>query len=489
MAARCLNTKKFMTDFDLVIESGEVFVDGRLQRLHIGVKAGKIAALSAAPLKGHETLQAEGRYVLPGGVDAHCHIAQTTSTGLRTADDFYQATVGAAFGGTTMVMPFAAQHRGQSLRATVEAYKDEAAGKAVVDYAFHMILTNPSPDVLLTELPALVAEGFTSIKLYMTYDALRLDDRQVLETLLHARRLGVLTMVHAENHDVIGWLTEKLLAGGFKQVRYLSKARPALSESEATHRAMVLADLLDTPIYIVHVSSKAAVDQIAIAQRVGLPIFAETCPQYLLLTEKDLDRPSEEAIKYCCSPPPRNKQSHEALWHGLQSGLFSCFSSDHSAFRLSGPNGKNANGDDAAFNKIPFGIPGLETRLPLLFSEGVNKGRISLQRFVELTASEPAKLFGLEGRKGVVALGADADLVLWDPNAEQTLSVDTLHDDMDYTVYEGMKVKGLPRTTVCRGNIVCHEGRLLAQPGDGHLIACDRIEMVRNRPALDPWLV
>jgi dihydropyrimidinase len=478
-----------MNEFDLVVENGDAFVEGRLQRLHIGVRDGKIAALSVTPLNGKRRVQARDRLVLPGGIDVHCHIAQTTSTGLRTADDFYTATVGAAFGGTTLVMPFAAQHRGQSLRAVVDAYKDCAAGQAVVDYAFHMIVTNPSPEVLKVELPALAEEGFTSIKLYMTYDALRVDDRQFLETLLHARRLGVLTMVHAESHDVIGWLTEKLLAGGHRQVRNLPKARPELSESEATHRAIAMAELLDTPIFVVHVSSKAAVDQIAIAQRAGLPVSAETCPQYLLLTERDLDRPDSEAAKYCCSPPPRDEESHAALWRGLENGLFSCFSSDHSAFRLNGPQGKNANGDDAPFNKIPFGIPGLETRLPLLFSEGVNKGRISLARFVELTASGPARVFGLEGRKGVIAIGADADLAVWDPEAEHTLSVDSLHDDMDYTVYEGMSVKGMPLTTICRGQLICHEGELLAKAGSGRLTPCDRIELVRSRPALDPWLV
>jgi len=477
-----------MQAFDLVVRDGQVFVEGALRRLNIGVRDGRIAALDAAPLAGRQSVDASGRLVLPGGIDPHCHIAQTTSTGMRTADDFYHASVGAAFGGTTLVMPFAAQHRGQSLLETVRDYTGVAHGRAVIDYAFHMIVTDPTEQALERDLPLLAGEGFTSVKLYMTYDALRLDDRQVLDTLLAARREGVLTMVHAESHDVIGWLTGKLLKDGRSAIRYLAHARPALSESEATYRAIVMAELLDIPVFIVHVSSAAAAEQIAAAQRRGRPVYAETCPQYLLLGEEDLDRPASEAVKYCCSPPPRDAASRQALWEGLRDGVFACFSSDHSAFRLAGPDGKTAHGADPPFNKVPFGIPGLETRLPLLFSEGVNKGRISLQRFVQATAEEPARLFGLAGRKGAIAEGADADLVLWDPQAEQRLSVDTLHDDMDYTVYDGMTVRGMPRTTICRGQVVCHEGELLAQPGSGRLVACDRIEPVRGRQALPAWL-
>lgn len=477
-----------MSDFDLVVRNGSVFIDGGLERVNIGVRDGRIAALDRAPLDARNMLDASGKLVLPGGIDVHCHIAQMTSTGATTADDFYSATVGAAFGGTTLVMPFAAQHRGDSLRESVAAYRKRASGRAVVDYAFHMIVTDPSEKVLKEELPALAAEGFTSVKLYMTYDALRLDDRQVLETLLHARRLGVLPMIHAESHDVIGWLTERLLSLGYRQPKYLAHARPALTEREATHRAITMAELLDIPIFVVHVSSAAAAAQIAIAQIQGLPVFAETCPQYLLLTEQDLDRPAHEAVKYCCSPPPRDASDHEALWDGLRDGLFSCFSSDHSVFHLDGPQGKRQAGEDPPFNKIPYGLPGLETRLPLLFSEGVTKGRISLERFVELTSEEPARLFGLEGRKGRIALGADADLVLWDPQAEATLSAATLHDGTGYSVYEGTTVRGMPVTTLSRGIVVCHEGALLASAGHGKLVPCDRIAAVGARPAPQPWL-
>lgn len=302
-----------MSEFDLVVRNGSVFIDGRLERVHVGVKDGRIAALAETPLEGATVLDASGKLVLPGGIDVHCHIAQMTSTGATTADDFYSATVGAAFGGTTLVMPFAAQHRGDSLRASVSAYRERAAGRAVVDYAFHMIVTDPSEQVLKEELPALAAEGFTSVKLYMTYDALRLDDRAMLETLLHARRLGVLPMIHAESHDMIGWLTERLLALGYRKPKYLAHARPALAEREATHRAISMAELLDIPIFVVHVSSAAAAEQIAIAQRQGLPILAETCPQYLLLTESDLDRPAKEAVKYCCSPPPRDARDRKSV--------------------------------------------------------------------------------------------------------------------------------------------------------------------------------
>lgn len=476
-----------MDTFDLLVRNGEAFVDGRLQRLDIGVTGGRIRALAAGLSGAARVLDAAGKLVLPGGIDVHCHIAQTTSTGATTADDFYDATVGAAFGGTTLVMPFAAQHRGQSLRQSVNAYRDRAFNDAVIDYAFHMIVTDPTPTVLEEELPELVREGFTSVKLYMTYDALRLDDRQVLETLLHARRLGVMPMIHAESHDVIGWLTERLLSMGLREPKYLAYARPAVAEREATHRAITMAELLDIPIFVVHVSSAAAAEQIAIAQRAGLSVFAETCPQYLLLTERDLDRPFREAVKYCCSPPPRDEQNQAALWEGLRSGLFSCFSSDHSLFRLTGSGGKLTD-ESAPFNRVPYGLPGLETRLPLLFSEGVNGGKISLAQFVDLTASAPARLFGLGGRKGEISLGADADLVLWDPHARTTISADTLHDGAGYTVYEGREVQGLPTTTISRGEIICLDGKLCGKAGHGKLVPCDRIEAVGAYPAPHPWL-
>ncbi|WP_207002748.1 dihydropyrimidinase [Trinickia mobilis] len=474
--------------FDLVVRGGRVFADGRLQDLNVGVRDGRVAALSATPLAGTTVLDAAGKLVLPGGIDVHCHIAQTTSTGATTADGFYDATVGAAFGGTTLVMPFAAQHRGQSLRASVAAYRERAAGRAVIDYAFHMIVTDPTPTVLETELPELAAQGFTSVKLYMTYDALRLDDRQLLETLLHARRLGVVPMIHAESHDMINWLAERLLALGYRHPRHLAHARPALAEREATDRALGMAELLDIPVFIVHVSSAAAAGQIARAQRAGLTVHAETCPQYLLLTEHDLDRPFHEAVKYCCSPPPRLAGDHAALWDGLRNGLFACFSSDHSVFHLDGPHGKRKGGANTPFDRVPYGLPGLETRLPLLFSEGVARGRLSLERFVELSAAGPARIFGLAGRKGAIAPGADADLVLWDPQARTTLSADSLHDGAGYTVYEGTEVHGLPVTTICRGRLICHEGRLLAAPGHGELIACERVAEVGARPAPAPWL-
>ncbi|NHH83876.1 dihydropyrimidinase [Burkholderia gladioli] len=473
--------------FDLVVRNGEVFTDGRLQRVEVGVRQGRIAAIGERLGEAARVLDATDRLVLPGGIDVHCHIAQTTSSGATTADTFRDATVGAAFGGTTMVLPFAAQHRGQSLRAVVDAYAARAAGDAVIDYAFHMIITDPTRTVLEHELPSLVAEGFTSVKLYMTYDALRLDDRQVLDTLLHARRLGVLPMIHAESHDLIGWLTDRLLGFGYRAPRYLAHARPALVEREATHRAITMGELMDIPVFIVHVSSAAAAEQIEMAQAAGLSVHAETCPQYLLLSAADLDRPFEEAVKYCCSPPPRDPANQAVLWEGLRSGLFACFSSDHSVFHLDGPHGKRAD-TQAPFNRIPYGLPGIETRLPLLFSEGVRRGRLSLERFVELTASGPARLFGLAGRKGTIQLGADADLVLWDPRARTTLRAQSLHDGAGYTVYEGREIEGLPVVTVCRGEIICEYGELRGGTGHGRLIPCDRIGTVGARPAAHPWL-
>jgi dihydropyrimidinase len=406
------------------------------------------------------------------------------------ADGFRTGSISAACGGTTTIVPFCVQHRGQSLLAAVDDYHRRADGQSVIDYAFHLIVSDPSEQVVGQELPALIRDGYTSFKIYMTYDILKLTDREILDVLALARRERAMTMIHAENSDVITWLTEKLELAGRTAPKFHATSRPVPVEREATHRAITFSELLDVPILIVHVSSRDATEQIRWAQSRGLRIYAETCPQYLLLTESDLDKPGGEGAKCVCSPPPRTPADQAAIWEGLANGTFTIVSSDHSPFSYGGPKGKFLHGPNPPFTKIPNGVPGVETRLPLLFSEGVGKGRISLQQFVALTATNPARLYGLYPRKGTIAIGADADLVLWDTEREVTITNSMLHHNVDYTPYEGIRVRGWPKLVLSRGEAVMRDGEPLGKPGRGQYLRCDPPQAAapRGRPVVDPAL-
>ena len=460
-----------MDSFDLVIRNGTVATASDLMQCDVGIKDGKVAMLGRNLPRGREEIDASGKLVLPGGVDAHCHLDQPMEAGLKMADDFRSGTLSAACGGTTTVIPFAAQAKGGSLRAAVEDYHRRAEGRAVIDYAFHMIVSDPSEKVLKEELPQLVREGYTSFKIYMTYDDLKLNDRQILDLLALARREGALVMVHAENADCIGWLTEQLEEAGLTAPKYHAHSRPMLVEREATHRAIALSELVDVPILIVHVSGKEAIEQIRWAHGHGLRIHAETCPQYLVLTADHLDD-GYHGAKCVCSPPPRDKANQQYVWDGLASGLFTVFSSDHAPFRYEDPQGKKPGGKEVPFRYIPNGTPGLETRMPILFSEGVVKGRIDLNRFVALTATDPAKMYGLYPRKGTIAIGSDADIAIWDPHRQVTVSNAMLHHDVDYTPYEGMQLTGWPVMTISRGEVVWNDGKVTDAFGRGQFLPC-----------------
>ncbi len=468
-----------MAAYDLIIKGGTVATAADTFDADIGVKDGRVVALADELTGAEEVIDARGKLVLPGGIDSHCHIAQVSSTGLDTADDFESGTRSAMCGGTTTIIPFAAQHRGQSLRQVVTDYHARAEGKAYVDYAFHLIVSDPTPQVLGQELPALIRDGYTSFKIYLTYEALKLDDRQVLEILACARAEGALVMVHAENHDIIGWLTERLLAAGRAAPRYHAVAHAAIAEDEATRRAIALAEVADTPLLIVHVSAREAMEQIAIARARGLRVYGETCPQYLFLTADDLDRPGFEGAKYVCSPPPREAANQDHIWRGLANGTFQVVSSDHAPYRFTGAEGKQSQGTAASFDKIANGVPGLEVRLPLLFSAGVGGGRLTLNRFVDLAATAAAKLYGLYPRKGTIAVGGDADIAIWDPDKEVTIRQDMLHDNMDYTPYEGRRVTGWPIITLSRGEVVWRDGEVVGTPGRGRFLPCDPPDAAR----------
>ena len=462
------------TSFDLVVVGGEVVTAGGRSRCDVGVQDGRVVALAEHLDGGRRRIDAAGKLVLPGGIDSHCHIAQMSSTGIDTADDFRSGSISAAFGGTTTIIPFAAQHKGQRLREVVAAYHERARGEAVIDYGFHLIVSDPTQQALQEDLPRLMNEGCTSFKIYTTYESLRLDDRQILEVLSAAKKLSAMVMVHAENHDVIAYLTDRLLEAGNKAPKFHAVAHAAAAEREATHRAITFAEVVDVPLLIVHVSGREAIEQIRAAQSRGLRIYGETCPQYLFLTADDLDRAGFEGAKYMCSPPPRDAANQAAVWCGLETGVFSVFSSDHAPYRFADSHGKQREGSDAPFSRVANGVPGLEVRMPLLFSEGVLTGRIELEEFVALTATNAARLYGLYPRKGTIAVGSDADLVVWDPAREVTITTELLHDNMDYTPYEGRRVRGWPTVTVCRGRIICQDGELLAAPGVGQFLACDR---------------
>ena len=459
-----------MSGFDTVIKNGTVVTAADSVRCDVGIRNARVVALGEALGDAERTIDATDKLVMPGGIDSHCHIEQESGMGMICADDFASGTISAAFGGTTTIMPFACQKRGQSLRQVVDSYHACAEPKAVIDYAFHLIISDTSESVIGQELPELIKDGYTSFKVYMTYDSFKLDDEQMLKILSAARREGAMVMVHAENHEMIEWLTQKLLSGGHGAPKFHAVAHARLAEGEATHRAIKLSELVDTPMLIVHVSAEEAVDQIRAAQSAGLKIYGETCPQYLYLTAEDLNKEGMDGAKWCCSPPPRDKSNQEIIWRGLANGTFQVFSSDHAPYRFD-ETGKLFHGAKVPFNKIANGVPGIELRLPLLF-QGVHDGRITLQQFVALSSSNAARLYGLQPRKGTIAVGCDADIAIWDANREVTISYDLLHDNVGYTPYEGIRVKGWPETVLSRGRLVVDNGELHVERGSGEYLSC-----------------
>ncbi|MGH1570197.1 dihydropyrimidinase [Methylobacterium sp. P31] len=473
-----------MPEFDLAIRGGTVVTGSDTVRADVGVRAGRIVAVAEGIADAARAIDASGLLVLPGGIDSHVHIAQDPSPGIVMADDFASATRAAAAGGNTCVMPFAVQPRCASLRGAVDAYRAKAEGQCHVDVAIHMIISDPSEAVLGQELPALVADGYTSFKVFMTYDDLVLNDRQLLDVFHVARRQGARVMVHAEGYDAIRYLSDRLERAGETKPYGHALSRPEIVEREAAHRAISHAELIDLPIVIVHVSGREATEQIAWAQARGLKIRAETCPQYLTLTAEHmkglgLDDPMAGA-KYVCSPPPRDVESQEAVWSGIRRGIFDVVSSDHSPFRYDDPQGKLNPRGKTSFRWIPNGIPGIETRLPVFFSEGVSKGRISLNQFAALTATNHAKLYGLYPRKGSIAPGFDADLTLWDPNRREIIRQEKLHHGSDYTPWEGFAVTGWPVMTIAGGQVIAEDGKVLSEPGRGRVL--DRAIDPAERP-------
>lgn len=461
--------------FDLVIRGGTVATASDTFKADVGITNGRISAL-AEGLSADDTIDASGKLVLPGGIEAHCHIAQESASGIMTSDDYYSGSVSAAFGGNSCFIPFAAQHRGMGVTQTLDLYDQRASDASVIDYSYHLIIADPTQKALLEELPAAFARGITSFKVFMTYDLMKIDDSQFLDILSVAKSHGALTMVHAENNGIIDWISKRLVQGGHTAPRYHAISHPALAEEEAINRAITLAKFVDAALLIVHVSTPEGAALVAKARLSGAKIFGETCPQYLFLTRDDLDRPGMEGAKYMCSPPLRDSATQQALWQHLQAGTFSVLSSDHAPYRFD-ETGKLSNGPNASFKQIANGLPGIGVRLPLLFSEGVVGKRLTLNQFVALSSTNAAKLYGLHPRKGTIAIGSDADISIWDPELTRAVSVENQHDAMDYSAFEGMPLTGWPTTVLCRGNRIVDNGELLAKAGSGQFLARKQIDL------------
>ena len=464
-----------MSEYDLVIRGGTVVTAADTVRADVGIRGGRIVSVAESLTGGAREIDASGLLVMPGGIDSHVHLAQPAFGGPKMADGFETGTRSAIAGGNTTVIPFALQPRGASLRASVVDYHKEADGQSYCDYGFHLIISDPTASVLGQELPALVNDGYTSFKVFMTYDDLVLNDRQMLDVFDCARGCGALVMVHCEGYDAIRFMTERLELAGKKAPYYHAVSRPQSVEREATHRAISHAELTDVPIMIVHVSGRAPMEQIRWAQHKGLKVYGETCPQSIALTEDDLKglNMDETGGKYVCSPPPRDEASWDAIWEGIRTGVFQTFSSDHCPFFYEGEMGKLNAKARTSFRWVPNGIPGIETRLPLLFSKGVVEGRITLNEFVALTSTNHARMYGLYPKKGSIAPGFDADIVLWDPKRKETIRQELMHHGADYTPYEGIAVTGWPVATFLRGKLVAEEGKILGEPGDGGFLKRD----------------
>jgi dihydropyrimidinase len=462
-----------------VIRNGLVITAAEETAADVLIDGEQVVALAATGSavaqgwQGEREIDASGKYVVPGGVDAHTHMDMPFG-GTYAADTFETGTRAAAWGGTTTIIDFAIQSMGGALREGLDAWHAKAEGRCAIDYGFHMILADVN-EGSLKEMEALVGEGVTSFKLFMAYPGVFYsDDGKILRALQKGAETGGLTMMHAENGIAIDVLVEQALARGNTDPRYHGVVRHALLEAEATHRAIKLAQVAGAPIYIVHLSATEALAQVSEARTAGFNAFAETCPQYLFLSTDDLARPDFEGAKYVCSTPLRPAEHQANLWRGLRTDDLSVVSTDHCPFCFKGQK-EMGIGD---FSKIPNGLPGVETRMDLLHS-GVVDGHISRRRWIEIACATPARMFGLYPRKGTIAPGSDADVVVYDPNATQTLSASTHHMAVDYSCYEGRQLTGKVDTVLSRGRVLIDGGEYLGEAGHGRYLRRDTCQYLR----------
>src|SRR5437868_3755148 len=450
--------------FDTIIANGKVVTATDTYLADIAISAGKIEVVgqNLPRQNAARVLEAMGKYVFPGGIDVHTHLDMPFG-GTTSADDFETGTRAAAWGGTTTLIDFAIQYKGQSLREAFDAWMKKADGRAVCDYGFHCIITD-LPDARLDEMSALVREGVTTFKLFMAYPGVfMLDDASIFKALRQTAKHGGMVCMHAENGGAIDVIVKQALAEGKTAPKYHALTRPTTAEAEACGRAIALAEMAGAPLYIVHMSCNEALEKVREARDRGLPVYAETCPQYLYLSLENMDAPGFEGAKYVFTPPLREKWHQEKLWNGLRNDHLQVVSTDHCPFCFKEQ--KELGKDD--FTKIPNGGPGIEHRMSLVYSGGVGKGRFNVNRFVELVSTTPAKIFGLYPRKGTLAVGSDADLVIFDPNRKHTISAKTHHMRVDYSMFEGIQVTGMPHAVLSRGQVIVEDDKFLGRPGAG----------------------
>ncbi|CAB3395374.1 dihydropyrimidinase [Kyrpidia spormannii] len=458
-----------------VIRGGTIVTASDIVRADVLIEDGIVTSIAAnLPAAGHDVVDATGCYLFPGGIDPHTHLDMPFG-GTVTADDFRTGTIAAAFGGTTTVIDFALHAKGQSLHDAVRIWHGKAEGKAAVDYSFHVMIGDLREDVM-REIPDVVErEGVSSFKVFMAYKGtFQVDDETLFRTLRMAADVGALVQVHAENGDVIDVLVREALAKGQIEPRYHALTRPPEAEGEATARAIRLAEIAKAPLYVVHVTCAQAADAISDARKRGLPIYGETCPQYLVCDIGDYDRPGFEGAKYVMSPPLREKWHQDVLWGKLANLELQAFGSDQCSFNFKGQKELGLHN----FSLIPNGAPTIEDRMAILYHFGVNEGRIGLNKFVALTSTNVAKLFGLFPRKGTIAVGSDADIVIWDPEVERTITAETHHMNVDYNPFEGMRVKGKPRKVFLRGHLIVDGDSFLGEPGMGSFLRAGRFTPV-----------
>jgi dihydropyrimidinase len=447
------------------IKNGRIITAEQDYIADIYIEKDTITTIGASlTMQADTTIDAKGKYMIPGGVDVHTHMDMPFG-GTTSSDDFETGTRAAAFGGTTCLIDFAIQSKGTRMRDALDVWWKKGE-KATIDFGLHMIVTD-LPEAHLEDMNEMVREGVTSFKLFMAYpNVLMVDDATIFRAMRQTGNNGALICMHAENGGVIDLLVQKALAEGKTAPIYHALTRPTTAESEAVNRAIALAQMAGAPVYIVHVSSADALEKVSEARDKGVPVFAETCPQYLLLSIEDLDRPNFEGAKYVFTPPLREKWHQDKLWEGLKKNTLQVVSTDHCPFCFKE---QKEMGRDS-FAKIPNGGPGVENRLQLIHHHGVNQKRISLNRWVEIVATTPAKMFGLYPRKGTITVGSDADIVIWDPNKEITISAKSHHMRVDYSMFEGFKVKGDAETVLSRGETIVDKGKWLGKPGRGTFI-------------------
>jgi dihydropyrimidinase len=449
-----------------LIQNGTVVTARETVRADVRIEDGRIKEVRAGiPANGAGVIDAAGMYVMPGGIDCHTHLDMPFG-GTTSADDFETGTRAAAFGGTTSIVDFAIQARGTKMRTALDTWWKKAEGKACIDYGLHMIVTDLGTSGL-EDMDDMVREGVASFKLFMAYpNVLMVDDATIFKALSQTAKNGALICMHAENGSVIDVIVARALAEGKTAPVYHALTRPPRAEAEAVHRAIAMAEIAGTPVYIVHLSSEDALNQVREARDRGVPAFAETCPQYLLLSIEELERPNFEGAKYVFTPPLRPKQHLPKLWDGLKHDHLQVVSTDHCPFCFEDQ--KVLGKDD--FTKIPNGGPGIENRLQLIYHHGVNQGKLSLNRFVEITSTAPARIFGMYPRKGEIAPGSDADIVIWDPNAHYKITAKTHHMRVDYSMFEGFEVQGNARTVISRGEVIVDNGEWKGKAGRGNYL-------------------